>query len=547
MSLPQFTPRYFEEILETMVNIVRTVAPELTDFNIGSRIRTILEASALEDDEQYHQMVALLLLWFLDNVRGRDLDERLLEWNEQRLSPLPATGEVIVSNENLTTSFVYSAAVIGSISLRLYSSRGFPSIGNIRIGEGTTNVEDIAFAANDFTLGILTTAALTKNHTKNERVSLIAGGPVIATEGTRVRVNSSPLSPELTGTLLEDAVVLPGNFDSNAALTVMDALGSIGRVSPGAIRSFVGAPPFDGASVRNDSPFAGGQDDESDDQFRSRGRKKIQSLVRGTVLSLEQLVVGIEYTGDDGVTWRVSSARAKEFFGRSGGDFVYLYIWPGAFDFLTTEDVLTPLELTTPVVGAEDGQKFFKVPQPALVPGGLQLERWPVNALAWERLIQDTDYYLHEGTGWLEIFDPGLNKGDKLQIKQYAYYEGLLKQVQTVVNGVESNPALYPGIVSAGVKALVTYPRPKSILDIRAAIQVRSGYEEDEVAPLVEDAIFRYLTELKVGDDVVLSEIIERSMAAEGMYDITFSSPTENITLLEDEILDLEDLDIIVS
>lgn len=547
MALQQFTPRYFEEILQDMVNIVRTVAPELTDFNVGSRIRTVLEASALEDDEQYHQMVALLLLWFLDNVRGRDLDERLLEWNVQRLSPLPAVGEVIVSNTNLTTSFLFSALSIGVTSLRIYSSQGFPSSGNIRIGEGTQNLEDIAFSANNYSLGTLTVAPLTKAHSKNERVSLIEGTSNTAPEGTRVRVRSSALSPELTATLLEDAVVQAGNYDSNTALALMDVPGSVGRVSAGAIRDFAGSPPFDGAVVRNDNPFAGGVDDESDDQFRARGRKKIQSLGRGTPLSLEQLVVGVDYTGTDGVTWKVTSARHREFYGRAGGDFVYLYIWPGAFDFLVTVDVTTVLELTTPVTGAEDGQKFFRMPFPAIVPGSLQLERYFVNGTSWERLVQNTDYYLNEGTGWIEVFDPGLNKGDKLRVVQYSYYEGLLKKVQTVINGVVEDPAVYPGIASAGVKVLATYPRPKSIQDIRAAIQVREGYEEGEVAPLVEDAITRYLTELRVGDDVILSEIIERSMAVEGMYDVTFSNPTSNITLLEDEILDLEDLDIIVS
>jgi len=547
VPLEQFTPRFFEEILQDMVNFIRTVAPELSDFNIGSRIRTILEASALEDDEQYHQMVALLLLWYLDNVRGADLDERLLEWNINRLSPLPAVGEVIVSNTNLTTSFTYNAVSIGATSLRLYSTQGFPASGTIRIGEGTQSVEDIAFSANDYILSILTTAPLTKDHDRNDRVSLIEGTSNIASVGTRVRVRSSALSVELTATMLEDATVLPGDYDSNAALTVMDAPGTAGRVSAGAIRDFVGAPPFDGAIVRNESSFAGGSDDESDDQFRSRGRKKIQSLARGTPLSLEQLVVGVEYTGIDGVTWRVSSARVKEFFGRGAGDFVYVYVWPGAFDFLVTEDVTTAVELTTPVTGAEDGQKFFRAPQTAIVPGSLQLERWPVNGTAWEPLIQNQDYYLHEGTGWIEISDPGLNKQDKLQIKQYSYYEGLLKTVQSVINGIEQNPAVYPGIVSAGVKALATYPRPKSILDIRGAIQVREGYEEADVSPLVGEAITRYLTELRVGDDVILSEMIERSMSVEGMYDISFSSPTNNITILEDEILDLEDLDIIIS
>lgn len=545
--LEQFVPRYFEEILQDMVNIVRTVAPELTDFNIGSRIRTILEAAALEDDEQYHQMVALLILWFLDNVRGRDLDERLLEWNIQRLSPLPAVGKVIVSNTNLTTSFLSSAVALGGLSVKIYSSKGFPTTGTVRIGEGTASVEDVAFSANDKIQGILTVAPLTKDHAQNARVSLIEGASNIAPKGSRVRVRGSALTIDVTATLLEDAEIFAGDYDSESTLAIMDVPGSLGRVAAGAIRDFAGSPPFDGAVVRNDTSFVGGVDDESDDQFRSRGRKKIQSLSRSTPLSLEQLVIGEEYTGTDGITWRVSSSRVMEFYGQGGGDFVYLYIFPGAFDFLATVDVNTVFWLTNPMTGAEDGQKFFRCPNIAIVPGSLQLERLPANSLVWQSLVQNRDYYLHEGTGWIEILNPGLNKQDQLRVAQYAYYEGLLKRVQTVVNGVESNPSIYPGVAPAGVKVLVTYPRPKGIPDIRAAIRVREGYSEDEVSPLVADAISRYLTDLGVGNDIIFNELVERSMAVQGMYDIQFSSPTDNITILEDEALDLEDLDIIIS
>ena len=54
-----FIPRNFEQILADMIAHVRANTT-LTDFSVGSVIRTILEAAAIEDDSQYFQMVQLL-------------------------------------------------------------------------------------------------------------------------------------------------------------------------------------------------------------------------------------------------------------------------------------------------------------------------------------------------------------------------------------------------------------------------------------------------------------------------------------------------------
>jgi len=548
MPLIEFTPRQFEEILQDMVNMVRTIAPRLTDWNVGSIIRTILEVAALEDDEQYTQMVYLSLLWNLDNVVGRDLDERLLERNIQRLGPLYAAGEVEVSNGNLITTFLTQPVSVAAAGASVLSSAGFPTSGypyTIRVGEGLSTQEDRSVTANDTSGNVFTTDAFVNDHKAGERVSIVEGGNLTAPAGTRVRVRPEDNQPELSATLLEPAVVQAGNYTSNPALAQMDSPGLVGNVDKDTIKEFVGSPPFDQALVTNIERFTGGRNSESDDQFRSRGKKKFQSLGRGTPLSVEELVIGIEYTElTDGRTWRVISAKKQEHFGQGCADTVDLYVWAGAFDFLSLASIPSAETLTG---AAEDGQKLFRLANIAVVPGSLVLERYPVGGTGWEVINKDVDYYFNEGRGEIEIAAPGLNKGDQLQARQYDYYTGLLQRVQTVLNGVERNPNTYPGVAPVGVKVLATFPRPKRMNDIRLSIQVRDGFTEEQVAPEVRSAISRYLSELKVGDDVVLNEMIERAMATPGMFDLTFISPTQNITLLEDEILDLEDVDIIVS
>ena len=547
MALPEYAPKTFEEILQDMYNYIMLNAPELTDWNVGSRIRTISEASALEDDEQYHQMTSLLDLWNLLNVRGVDLDERLAEWNISRRGPLSASGSVIIANTQLITSFLSTSYVVGVTSVVIYSSKGFPTTYpfTIRLGEDMTTVEDISVTNNDKATGTLTLAAgLVNNHSINERVSLVDGGSLNISAGQRVRVPATNVTPERSASLLEDSVVAAGNYDSPPIPAEMDSPGLSGNVATGAISEFVGGAPFDGAAVRNDAPFSGGRETESDQQFLSRGREKNRSLARGTPLSLEQLTTGIEYTDTSGRTWRVVSAKLKEFRRpNQPEDFNLLYIWPGFFDFIQSSSATA--EILT--AAAEDGQKFFQLNNTSIVPSSLILQRQPSGSAVWDTLVLGTDYYLNEGKGEIEIADPGLTEGDGLRASQYGFYTELIQYTQNIINGIVTDPVTYPGISSAGIKVLVTYPRPFPAETIRVSIQVEPGYTESDVSVLVVDAITQYLTNLQIGDDVIVAEIIERCMAVRGMYNIQVQAPKEDIVLAEDQILDLEDIDILVS
>ncbi len=549
-ELPVFQPKFFEDILKDMVNLVRTNIPELTDFNIGSRIRSILEVCALEDDEQYHQMVQLLRLWNLRNLRGRALDERLAEWNVTRRGAIAAGGQVVFGNEGLTTSFLKEAAAMSGVSttIILLSSKGFPLTSSapytIRIGEDTANVEDVTVSMNNPTTGTLTVTALANNHAANERVSLVTGSVFIVSRGMRVRVPENSDFPDRVAITVEQARVEPGNYESAPVLALMEAPGNLGKVTEGAISEFVSQPPFDGAIVRNSTGFAGGLDEESDQQFLSRGLNRLQSLSAGTPLSLKERVKGAQFTDTTGRVFRVISANLKSFFfPDSRRDYTFLYIWAGTFDFIETLDVGIE-SLTT---SAEDGQRFFRLDNIAIVPNSLILQLKPVGTATFQTLTQGTDYFLNEGTGRIQIVDPGLNEGDELQAAQYKYYGGLINQAQLELNGSETDPQTYPGFGCEGIITLVTFPRPRELDPIRLSIQVRPGFSEASVALLVEQEITNYLRELTIGEDVIVSEIIERAMGVDGMLDLQISSPTENIVLLEDEILDLEDLDVLVS
>jgi len=545
--LVEFEPRFFPVIIQDAVAFVRIVAPELTDWEIGSRIRTLLESQAIEQDQEYHEMVNISLLNDLDNNHGSDLDERLAERNLTRQRPTSAVGQVVVSNGNLNTSFLSADLPAGSVASGLYSTNPFPDTGfpfTIRMGENTANVEDVVLSGNSTTTKTLTHAATTKTHSKDARVSLVEGGVLSASAGTRVRSRTSVDSPvELIATLLEDAVVDPGDFDSLPTLAKADTPGPAGRFAKGAIRAFAASPPFDGALVRNDAAFGGGRDDERDEQYRSRGRRQPQAIARSIPLSLRELVVGFTFLDDNGIEWRVVSANVREVFHADCEDFVYLYIWPGSFGFVEQEQVIIPEVLEA---SAEEGRKYIRLAKYPVVPGTTVVQHQPVGTALWNAATLGTDYYLNEATGWLE-WDGGLSKGDGLRVFSYDYYRGLIQRVQEFIDGAIANKVVIPGVRAGGVKVLVTFPRPKKLIDdVRASISVIDG-RESEVAILVQDELSRYLSGLAIGDDVIKNEMVERGMGVANMFNIKFTFPTDDIVILEDQILDLEDIDVIIS
>jgi uncharacterized phage protein gp47/JayE len=542
--LTELQIREFERILLDMINYVRTRNPELTDFNIGSRIRTILESASLEDDEIYNQIGQLTRMFNMSNLKGVDLAERLKERNVYRLSATKASGRVVVVNNALTTSFATTSSSVGDTTLSLRSSKGFPPTADapytIRIGEDTANVEDVTVAANNTSTNTLTFGALTKDHAKDVRVSLVTGSAIPIPSGTKLSVEATSEYPEREIVLLETVNVEAGNFESAPILAECTTPGRAGVISSTTDIRFTSGSPFNGASVYISEDFSGGLDTESDRSLLSRGVNKMQALGRSTELALEQLVIGTEYLDSTGRTFQVRSAKSREHFYANGfRDFVYLYIWPGNFDFVSTEDVSTE----TITSAAEDGQKFFYLDNDSIVPGSLSLQVRVVGTSVWSDLTEGSDYFINEGTGRIEIVDPGLNKLDALRANSYRRYTGLIQEVQRVVNGVESDPIEYQGIAAKGVKVLVTYPLPKAIPSIRISIQAD---EEVSARLAVYDEVLNYLQELSIGEDVILAEIIERAMGVDGMFNLQVSSPSSDIVLLENEVIDMETIDIVI-
>lgn len=594
-----FTPKTYTQILSDMITYVSAYT-EVSDFSPGSVVRTILEAAALEDDEQYFQMVQLLDLFAIANSRGDNLDRRLAEYNITRLPAQPAFGYVRIANTELPTEQIAMDAVAGSTLVVMFNSTVFP-VGNfpyvVRIAEGTTRVQDAeVIAINTLTneLTLSGTTPLVSDIFVGDRISLVTGSSShIVNSGTAVQVPASATELARTYELQEPATIAPGNFLSNEVLVVSTAPGSGGNVSAGKVTSFVGNPPFTGAIVISQRPIEGGLETERDGSFRQRGVQRIQSLSRGTPLSLKSAAIGIT---DVATGQRVVSANLVENFDR---DEVVVYIDDGsgfspdiqalpaaALSAATTAGVTTVLSLndggsfpsaghillgTTELIAyvskPTGNQLLLEAPIANTLPIGtivrwvdfvadnaepaqrrFQLQNFPIvrgtdlvfvkepAAGAWTQLVRDTDFLVNRGTGeFLLIDDAGVPQGTEV-VAFYNYYTNLIAETQKVLEGSPLEPLDYPGFKAAGTRLVVEAPVIKRISAV-LSISAEPTFTEAELAPLVQSQVEEYILSLRIGEDVFASRIIDAAHNVEGVKNVTIVAPAgSTIVVLEDEL-----------
>lgn len=592
-----FQPRTFEDILNDMIAYVEANT-DLTDFSPGSSIRTILEAAALEDDEQYFQMVQLQDAFSLNTAVGDDLDERAADYDLIRLQPSVASGEVVFRDGSLTTTTLKFSTVVPQTTITGVDTTLFTVTGpyTIRIGEGTTSVEDLTVNSNSTGTGIFTLSASPANiHTAGERISFVSGAADIAlAAGVQLRKPSTGLNAAVDFVTIDSATIVNGNYQSTSANAKATIAGTTGNVGAGTITTFVSSQPFPGAAVTNLASFDGGRGLETDAEFRDRIRQALQSLSAGTPLALNQAVLGTRdaVTGqsvvtanvvedfindevivyiDDGTgmspdTVTLASANLASTPGIGSGTITlntsvkfpregWIIISPedpAQIELIQFNDVnystnVISLSASTTkahntsdevvlvdmlTVSAEAGQNFFNTSK---FPIRRSSERIWIDAGSGPVLqISGTNYFLNKATGDYEQTGAGIAGGAKLAAT-YTYYTGLVATAQRVLNGDPANPTILPGVRSAGVVVLVDTPTIVRV-SVRIAITASINFTEEDLKPFVQEAIETYIGTLGIGDDVTLLQIEKAAANVPGVLDAVLQSPTSNIIVGENEL-----------
>lgn len=592
-----FTPRTFETILTDSMAYVRANT-DLTDFEIGSAVRTTLEAAALEDDEQYFQMVQLMDAFSLRNATGQLLVGRLQDYDITKLQPGTAAGKVVFQDNNLTRDEITFDTLAGASAIQVNDSTDFAALGpyTVRLGEGTVSVEDVVVASNNVSTGVFTLSAPTINdHAAGELACMVSGAAdQLIGASQQVQVPAVGNDAPIKFVTIEAATIVNGNYESTPTRARAVLPGRASNIGANEISQFTASGPFSGAGVRNPEKFGGGRGLETDPEVKDRARGQLQSLSRGTGLALTQAALGVvdPVTGqrvtstniienydldevilyiDDGtgftpdsVTAPTSSLAAAPVpnpgattvtlvsaarFPASG----YAVISPEdtgqielveivGVDYVT--NILTLASATVRTHNLGDQIIFVDVVEESTEAGTvlIQTQNFPIvrNSLrVWVDsgaglvLQPSSAYFANRAKGAIQFYT-ALVTGSTV-VCAYTSYAGLVRTVQKVIDGDPNDPVNYPGYASEGEIVLVETPVIRRVT-VRVAITAAPGYTESDLAPAVREAIEAYIGSLKIGEDVIKAEIIQRAMEVVGVFNVTVATPTGDIVVLPNEL-----------
>lgn len=594
-----FVARTYEEILSDMITYVQGTTI-LSDFTIGSVIRSILEAAALEDDEQYFQMIQLLDAFSIITATGQDLDNRLADYNIVREPPRSATcRNIVIADKNLITNQASLDVSAGGLSVSCFSISTFPTSFPfvIRVGERTTRVQDLTVSASNVGTGTFTLASPSLFDIEvGDRVSYVdtTASPKTVNLGTNIQVPPTVGNAAVIFTTKENASVLSGNYFSNAIIAVATIPGVAGNVGANKITQFVSSPPFSGALVTNLSAAGGGRNRERDEEFVQRALAKLQALSRGTPLALKAGALNVT---DSLTNQRVTSANLIEDYAL---DEVNLYIDDGTgltpdIQNLAQSNLATAAVATDTTLALEDASDFpsagFILIEVDASNNDIEIAEYTsklnntlalttplsfnhdvaaivnyvdILTLAAEQgqrrfrlsnspIARFSDrVFINQGTGWYRAIaetDYKLNRGTgEFQIidstglasgaSVVTNYDFYTNLIASVQKVLEGDPSNPTAF--PGYKASGIFLNVEAPIlrriTIRASISVEHGYTEADVAPNVIIAMTNYIRTLGIGEDVIRSKLIDAAHNVVGLRDIIIQSPSANIVILENEL-----------
>jgi hypothetical protein len=131
----------------------------------------------------------------------------------------------------------------------------------------------------------------------------------------------------------------------------------------------------------------------------------------------------------------------------------------------------------------------------------------------------------------------------------YYYYTGLLRSVQRTIDGFEPDEITYAGRKAVGSVIEILPPLVKNV-KITLNITTKNGVNLSEITNEIKSAVINYVNYLDVGTDVVLSDIIVKVKAIDGVAAVTFITPApseERISAANNEKMYIRSNDISIA
>lgn len=383
-------------------------------------------------------------------------------------------------------------------------------------------------------------AAISRRAAQKATGSVVFGragttGTVTISTGTIVKVPATGQQDEILFATTEEATIAGGSSVSGSTSIQAQVAGVSGNAAAGTITGW-STKPVGVDTVTNPSSLTNGVDLESDDSFRDRIKTMIKGLARCHVDGLEAAV----QDAYDAVTGkRVVFSHVYEDPENRGN--VILYIDDGGGTAGADYTAVSGGTILASAVGGETVLQIPNRPIRLLSPFAIY-----VNAVTQ---VEGVDYTFNPATGQLNLLSGSYPEGLTATMSvtgDWAYYEGLIAECQKIVDGDPADRSTYPGYRAAGVLVRVISPQVSQLV-VSVGITVRNGFAHGDVSELVAGEISAYINGLGISEDVILTELIERTMAVPGVQDCAFTSPVENIVILDDEIARIQDANLTVS
>ncbi len=473
-----FRRRVFVEILQDMIDHVQLNTP-LSDFRIGSVIRTLLEAAALEDDEAYFQMSQLLRDFSCTSATGIELDRRLLDFDLTREPAAPALGEIVLAaprpvlrDAPLTAPItVYADETPQSPRIEFVTTQN----GVIAAGRTAASpipiVATVPGAVTNVPAGTIqflrSPIAGIEGATCTNLIATFSGRDAESDDDFRARARRHIRAlPRGTRAALEGKVIGCKAWSATGAL--------LGQVSSALLRE---ERPGESTLFVLDATNRFSQTSE-------------------TLLQPELALAA------------ATAGQRHVHLGRPP-------LVPGTLE----------LVIRSPGVPAA---LMLHVSDPAFA---RHAELDDTTGVITFGTLPADHAYREPRTG---AAAPGLRAGASVSAR-YACYTGLLAEVQGVINGDETDRLRYPGWKAAGTRVRVRFPWVRQV-EVRLALTPREGFARGELISPVIAAVETYINGLGLGAEVVLARILALAMDVPGVFDATALMPTGNVVLLEDEV-----------
>ncbi|MBO77144.1 MAG: hypothetical protein CME17_06885 [Gemmatimonadetes bacterium] len=372
----------------------------------------------------------------------------------------------------------------------------------------------------------------------DERAKEILGGTLIrngaaravgtltfgrAVAGVLVNIPSGTVATTADGLQFRTTVagtIGAADLDSLPISATAVTAGSAGNVAVATITALSTKPPGV-QTVTNTANFSGGADRETDAAFRARIEDFVQSLARCTVDGIESAVLGVTDTGSGKTVQFVHVYEPPVNPGTA-----IVFIDDGAGTAATSASVVGET-LINPALGGEEFLYTDNKPLLDDLDGTFTLT---IDGVAQTLGI---DYYVNWASGRV-FFTTPLLVGVNVEVS-YQYYTDLIAEAQRVVDGDPADRVNYPGYRAAGVDVRVLSPSIRTII-VTAVLTVLEGFDEATVVANVESNIIDYINNLGISGDVIRAEIIERTMATPGVYNVNLTTPALDITINDDEL-----------